>query len=153
MQSSRAGKRQILILGTVVAISGSLSTFGSSKPVERFDACLQNLLNISSAFEMYSLDHEGHYPKSLKELVPEYLEEIPQCPSAGYDSYSPGLEVGIGSPHNRVGFQDFYYLCCSGNNHPDASTNAPGFPSAGMGCPSRDDEQMRRAYGYLGELQ
>lgn len=48
------------------------------------------------------------------------------------------------------GYQDFYYLSCSGHYHLDAAVNSPAFPNVGMGCMWRDEDQMRRAYGYLG---
>lgn len=141
-------KWYVLALLAIVALSATLASRRVSS-VARFDACLANLENISTAFEMYSTDHEGSFPASIGELIPKYLKEVPVCPSAGYDTYSEGLELGRDSSHNPHGYQDYYYLCCYGHHHPDALVNAPrrdGVTSVLW----RDEDQMRRGHGYLG---
>lgn len=151
MRKLGVGQWQLLILVTALVLSACLAAVVRTPPsVARFDACLANLHKISLALEMYSTDHDGHYPRSLSDVVPKYLSEVPLCPSAGYDTYTSGFEQGKDSPHNRYGYQDFYYLSCSGHHHLDAAVNSPAFPNVGMGCMWRGEDQMRRAYGYLG---
>ncbi len=50
--------------------------------------CKSNLKNVGTACEMWSTDNNGRYPKTLAELTPKYLKEIPVCPAAGTDTYS-----------------------------------------------------------------
>ena len=84
--------------------------------------------------EMYSTDWSGRYPRQLDQLVPKYLEELPVCPAAGGMSYE--LEYGLESPHNKVGFKDYYYLYCGGRNHSVAGLGAdePGYDGVSSGC-------------------
>lgn len=51
-------------------------------------ACKSNLKNIGTGLEMYSTDYGGRYPTSLAQLTPNYLKTLPQCPTAGRDTYS-----------------------------------------------------------------
>jgi len=75
-----------------------------------FYECQSNLKNIGTALEMYKLDKK-RYPESLGELAPQYLREIPTCPSAKTDTYSKGYET------NSRG--SAYTVFCSGHHHKD----------------------------------
>ncbi|MCE7868973.1 hypothetical protein DYH09_01210 [bacterium CPR1] len=89
--------------------------------------CKSNLKNLAVALEMYSTDFQGHYPPTLSMLTPNYLKIIPNCPSAGADTYSasyqstPGLEAD----------PDTFTLYCRGKNHEKASVleNSPQYSS------------------------
>ncbi len=134
----------------VVVLSAFLARERST-PVEKFDACLHQLESLACAFEMYSTDHRGRYPSSLDDLIPTYLPERPVCPSAGYDTYTDGIELGPEAPHNDLKYQDYFFLCCSGHHHLEAGPNSPrldGITSVHW----RNEDEKRRAYGYRGGL-
>lgn len=89
-----------------------------------YTSCQSNMKNIGTALEMYSADHKGHYPKTLKGLSPEYLREIPRCVS----NLKPGT---FAERHYRNAYgltmgdyvytsstnPDAYTFYCSGKNH------------------------------------
>ncbi len=87
--------------------------------------CKSNLKNIGTALEMYSTDHDGNYPGSLDELYPEYLRREPICPKADHSTYraSYGRQV----PGNDGGYEDYYLVECTGENHDDVDY-PPDFP-------------------------
>lgn len=57
--------------------------------------CTSNLKATVTALEMYSVDFDGHYPQSLKQLTPDYLSELPACP------YQQHHELGVSNFHER----------------------------------------------------
>lgn len=75
----------------------------------QYTACQANMKNIGTALEMYFTDHTGHYPNSIGELTPEYLRMIPQCPSAGEDTYS--------KTYKSTKDPDYFEFHCSGHHH------------------------------------
>ena len=85
-------------------------------------ACKSNLKNIGTAMEMYSTDWSGRYPRNLNILTPNYLKTIPECPHAGRQTYRP--DFGPSAPFNTEGFQDYYYIECTGRNHEDRDVPA-----------------------------
>jgi hypothetical protein len=50
--------------------------------------CATNLQRIAAAKEAYVYDHLGDEARRVEDLVPKYLDKVPQCPSGG--SYSLG---------------------------------------------------------------
>lgn len=78
-------------------------------PQQDLAGCKTNLKHLATAMEMYSTDNSGRYPTSLKRLVPKYIEEIPQCPRAGRDTYSVACQTAR-EP-------DAFSLSCSGSHH------------------------------------
>jgi hypothetical protein len=76
--------------------------------------CRENIRNMKSALELYNGDNGGRYPPELGFLVPLDIMNIPNCPSAGSDTYSSGYTIS----EERSAFT----ICCKGKNH-------PGFPS------------------------
>ena len=88
-------------------------------------ACKSNLKNIGTGLEMYSTDYSGKYPKDLGMLTPNYLIDIPECPAAGYDTYTESYRL---EPASDGSDWDVYYVHCSGENH--ASSGVPAnFPA------------------------
>ena len=57
-----------------------------AKPAPPAEACRENLTNVGTALEMYSVDF-GAYPQSLEPLTPNYLRTVPICPSADGKDY------------------------------------------------------------------
>lgn len=84
------------------------------KPVE---TCSQNVMSIASSATYYTYDHDGAYPKTLAELVPDYLDEIPKCPAVDRDTYSQAYSV--------VGDNQGVKLYCKGHNHPELEDDKP----------------------------
>lgn len=79
-----------------------------------------------AAIESYRADR-GEYPKSLKELVPDYLEAIPHTGLAGYPEFEyrrarsdtpfKKYRIEINVSRGTLGFDEFYYL--PDGDHPD----------------------------------
>lgn len=96
--------------------------------VERFEqarrkhdplqVCEANLKDLAAALRRYAASHDGHYPVSLTELVPGYLESLPECPTVSKDTYSRGYEMMVNP--------DQFYVRCYGDH--SASGLSEGFP-------------------------
>jgi hypothetical protein len=50
--------------------------------------CEKHLEEIKRALNKYAEKHGGHFPPSLNELVPAYIEFLPDCPAAGVITYA-----------------------------------------------------------------
>jgi hypothetical protein len=114
-----------------------LSLTGCSVSKDRAQAqlrsCYNDCRNVSTALEMYATDNEGHYPQALSMLTPNYLRELPTCPAAGRDSYSPSYRATSSALTDQSGLApyDQYSFFCKGNNHKSAGMdpNVPGMDS------------------------
>lgn len=110
----------IITLLAFILIPGSLDAQaqGAHNP------CTRHLKSIGAALEMYAADHDNVYPKSLMMLVPDYLEEIPACPSSktneGYIQSYRVSEDGLS-----------FTLQCKGRHHKGAgfTPNRPMYNS------------------------
>lgn len=105
---------------TAVAAAILVPNFIKARSQGQLTACKSNEKNIATALEMYSTDHQGHYPSSLQELTPEYLRVVPTCPAARSDTYSQSYEVTTNP--------DMFSFCCSGHSHQSAGL-APDRPA------------------------
>lgn len=85
------------------------------KAIRKLDKCKENISYIDFGLETYYEKHKS-YPKELKELVPDYIEEIPSCPCEGRYEYKTEKE-------NQV----FLLECCE-NAHIEAGLSGR-FPS------------------------
>ncbi len=106
-----------------VPTEAGFSPFLKARAQGQLTACKSNQKNIGTACEMYSTDHAGRYPASLKQLTPDYLRVIPKCPSAGADTYSS---------HYRKGSKpDRFTVRCWGEHHKlvDIPANYPMYDS------------------------
>ena len=91
-------------------------------------ACKSNLKNIATALEIYATDNADLYPPSLDYLTHPagteggYMKSIPECYSAGKDTYS----------ESYLHSENAYLLYCSGHNHKAVGleANAPAMDSA-----------------------
>ena len=97
--------------------------------------CKLNLRDLNTAAQMYSTDFGGVYPAALVDVVPDYLKEMPVCPSAGYDTYSSsytvsplreGEDVVQGLLERRPG-DIVCRVYCAGHQHKDVGANQPAF--------------------------
>lgn len=74
--------------------------------------CATNLKHLGMALEMWAVDHDGKYPERLADVTPEYLLQMPTCPSARTDTYSHGYST-LPAPR-------FYQFYCEGLHHGQA---------------------------------
>lgn len=56
------------------------------------DTCDYNLSHLGAALEAYRADHST-YPADLAELAPDYIAHLPNCPTAGKETYSKAYTV------------------------------------------------------------
>jgi len=101
---------------------------------QRLEQVRRDQLLLWGALDLYADEHNGALPKSLDQLVPRYLAELPTDPfatpqtesgqtSGGYTGSKGGLgyRYQAGAPGNRawiiasVGLPDFPYLAERGN--------------------------------------
>ncbi|MGV8125392.1 MAG: protein kinase [Candidatus Xenobiia bacterium LiM19] len=106
LSSARVAAASLLLLMIPAMILSP--AFKGTEDRQKLDRCRENLKAISTAVEAYARDQGGSYPSSLKLLSPDYLKEIPICPSAGKDTYSETYESGGA---------DNYTFYCRGSYH------------------------------------
>lgn len=111
-------------LGGLVALILALRLFWLLAAPERarmqMEACERNEKDIQTALEMYSTDNQGHYPRQLNLLTPNYLRQIPQCPVAHSDTYSATFEL--------KDWPDAYTIWCHGSNHTAGGERRADYP-------------------------
>ncbi len=85
---------ELMIVIAIIAILAAVlvPNFMRVRRTARFNACLSNVKNISTALESYSVDHGGQYPTSsteLQQLADEYVGKPMTCPQTKgpYDYY------------------------------------------------------------------
>lgn len=90
--------------------------------------CTAHQDHLAAALRLYSHEHGGQFPHRLSDLVPNYVDRLPSCPSAGQDTYTAGYAPSA----DRLEFD----LCCKGDNHHDEyswtekpTTDLPGYNS------------------------
>ena len=98
-------------------VSEMREKFLAAKYRGQVDACKLNLKYLGTALEMYSVDYET-YPDDLSKLTPEYLKELPKCPTSEHSSYS----------YEKQPEPVHYLLHCSGGDHSAAGLKA-GLPA------------------------
>src|ERR1700712_1744623 len=82
---------ELMIVIAIIAILAAIlvPNFIRARAQGQLTSCESNEKNEGTAFEMYSTDNSGHYPKTnMGLLTPNYLKVIPTCPAAGSDTYS-----------------------------------------------------------------
>ncbi len=89
-----------------------IPNFMMAKSQSQLAACESNLKNMATAVELYAVDHQGHYPERLPDLLPRYLRLMPQCPAAQKESYVYQVTARDLSGQPRQ-----YELYCQGEWH------------------------------------
>ncbi len=115
----------LVALGTVAVIAAILipNFIRHRDPYGPYRACQYNVKNLGTAMEVYSMDWNNTYPPGNKPyLTPNYLKTIPECPSAGSDTYV--FERGPSATYNTQSHEDYYFVYCRGNNHANVSISA-----------------------------
>ena len=123
---------ELMIVIAIIAILAAIlvPNFIRARAQGQVTACKSNLKNIGTALEMYATDNAGRYPANLGDLTTAagagggYLKTIPECPSAGSDTYS--------GAYHHTSNPDAYSVECSGTNHSavNLAANCPWMDSA-----------------------
>ena len=74
----------VLIIGVLLAIA--VPNFVKTRETTRTKACVESLYKLQGAKEMWAMDHNKAItasPSTTPDLTPDYLKEMPQCPSGG----------------------------------------------------------------------
>jgi hypothetical protein len=117
--------------GSTASTSATTSTTSAPSDAEakgRLTACKSNLKNLATAMEMYSTDWAGKYPPvdtGFQLITPNYLKTIPECSAAKEMTY---IYVGPDHETNVLGYEDFYFLSCTGGQHSAAGVDGD-FPA------------------------
>lgn len=128
--SSRKGFTliELMIVIAIIAILAAIlvPNFIRARAQGQVTSCKANLKNIGTACEMYATDNGGRYPATLESLKnaangqQPYMKAIPNCPSAGKDTYSEA--------YKSASNPDRYIVYCSGTNH-SAAGCGEGYPA------------------------
>jgi hypothetical protein len=116
-----------LLFGTALGAFGLFLYLANNTEIGRpqnLARCSSHLSRIGTALEIYKKDH-GDFPKSQYELVPDYLEQLPICPSAQRMTYRTSFGPEL-VPNTEV--PDYFLVECCGHNHKGAQV-APNSPS------------------------
>ena len=125
--STRERAMRLLLLAFAILLLLPLySKFMETRAKGQLTECRSNLKNLLTGLEMYSTDHGGKYPTNLAALTPGYLKTSPSCPAAGYRTYR--ATFGPRAPYNSQGYEDYFYLECTGTAHRAAGCQ-PDFPA------------------------
>ncbi|MFP4496675.1 MAG: prepilin-type N-terminal cleavage/methylation domain-containing protein, partial [Vulcanimicrobiota bacterium] len=81
---------ELMIVIAIIAILAAIlvPNFLRARAQGQYTACASNLRNVATALEMYATDHTGRYPADLGDIKPDYLRQVPECPSAGDDTFT-----------------------------------------------------------------
>lgn len=115
----------MFIIGVIAAII--IPNIKNAFHRAQVSGCQSNLRNIATALQVYHTDNSD-YPEQLSEIVPEYMKEMPFCPSVNKDTYTDGYSFN----ENPVQ----YTIYCSGVNHSESNLgeNEPYYSlSSGLG--------------------
>ncbi|NNG66801.1 competence type IV pilus major pilin ComGC [Caldanaerobacter subterraneus] len=77
----------IAILGILAAIAVPRVTTSLANAKAKADEA--NLKILQNAVERYYVEHEGKYPQSLNELVPNYIDKVPKTQDGKDFNYNP----------------------------------------------------------------
>lgn len=79
--------RRVLAILVCLALGGTTWVFYIKHKSKQ---CLSNVAKIENALMTYSVERKK-IPNQLAELVPDYLPNLPKCPVAHLDTYSPAF--------------------------------------------------------------
>ncbi len=91
----------IAVVGLSILAMVVVPKMASAHDQAKVAACKQNQQLITCACSFYYATHHldpnsnnaGSFPNALSELIPDYLEKIPECPGGG--TYIYGAATGI----------------------------------------------------------
>lgn len=125
----------------MVALGTTWHLYRSHVDRSNLRRCEQNLRILIEALVKYSIDHGGKYPggrlgdiprikhATLLEssLVPNYLKEMPTCPAAGRDTYTPGYRSDAYDARGILSY-DTCVVRCRGRHHVSSGL-PPDYPA------------------------
>jgi hypothetical protein len=134
----------LLVLTAAWAVASAPGCYLRERCQGPVTACKSNLKNIGTALEMYSTDNGGRFPPALSALAPNYLTQIPSCPTIGRETYSISYE--------RHADPDAYTVYCAGFNH-GGSGLGPDLPAytSTQGLLDRWPEPHKRRVAFLAQ--
>jgi len=76
---------EIMIVVAVIGILAAIAvpTYSRAREKSATNACLNHLRQISDAKEEYAFDHYGAGPTAVSDLVPDYINKVPECTAGG----------------------------------------------------------------------
>lgn len=106
----------LVIITAYLGLSGyiKIKRMQSRDQVGKLLACTENCEKIGIAIELYKDDHQGKFPDKIMKLYPKYMKEIPNCPAAGYDTYSDSYKTERDN--------ELYSFYCKGTYHNTVGT-------------------------------
>ena len=113
LRSRGVGSSQLMGGFVVATAAVGVPNFAKARSQGQLSACKSNLKNIGTALEMWSVDNNGEYPKSMAVLAPGYLRMIPTCPAAEADTYSETYRLIKSEEHGYT----YYEVYCKGSHH------------------------------------
>lgn len=97
-------KKLFYIVVLALGVWGGASAESLERELGALATTRANLINIATALEMYSQDHDGHFPATLEPLQVNYLRAIPAQLNGSRDwNYAP-LEGGFRLSESWDGF-------------------------------------------------
>lgn len=91
----------------------------------KMDECKHNVKRIGRALEDYFRDHQ-EYPENQNQLIPDFLDEFPECPIVGCMTYRTSFGPHAG--RNPFDNPDYFIVECCGDNH-GVYGMTPNFPA------------------------
>ncbi|MCD6310819.1 MAG: hypothetical protein J7M18_08880 [Candidatus Eremiobacteraeota bacterium] len=92
---------------------------GQTQAMKDLERCKSNMQKIGIAIDKYAEDHDGQYPESLSDIVPDYIDSLPECPSSKLtESYGYVLSEA----------QKEYTIYCKGENAHKRAGIQTGWP-------------------------
>jgi len=83
----------IFILASMIVAIGCGGKSAAEKGAEE-QTCHANMKTVRSASNIYAASNDGTYPGDMSDLVPEFIETTPTCPSGGNIDW--GWDSGAG---------------------------------------------------------
>lgn len=78
----------LFIAITVVALLTGCGKTETTKSPDAVPTPMDNLMSLKNAIQAFNTK-EGHFPKTLDELVPTYIAKIPDAPAGYKYAYDP----------------------------------------------------------------
>ena len=77
-----------VVVVAVVLVAGCGKSSKNAATIIVPDTPVSNVITLNQALQTFNTQ-EGHYPKTLDELVPKYIAKIPDAPAGFKMTYNP----------------------------------------------------------------
>lgn len=85
-------KLGLAVLSVSLWVGCTNSVDEPTRQAKLLDGCKANLKSTATALHGYATDNANSYPRTLDQLVPKYLAQIPTCPCAFDANYSSSYQ-------------------------------------------------------------